>query len=74
MGKNQGASMVSSSDIPQRYRDFVDENLALAGTIANRNPNIPYTNPDGTPAERIAPFSPDQNAAVSYTHLRAHET
>ena len=63
MGKNQGASMVSSSDIPQRYRDFVDENLALAGTIANRNPNIPYTNPDGTPAERIAPFSPDQNAA-----------
>ena len=62
MGKNQGASMVSSSDIPQRYRDFVDENLAIAGTLANA-PRTPYVNPDGTPAERIAPFSPDQNAA-----------
>ncbi len=63
MGKNSGAAQVSSSDIPQRYRDFVDENLAIAGTISNRDPNIPYVNPDGSPAERIAPFSPDQNAA-----------
>ena len=63
MGKSSGDGMaVSSTEIPQRYRDFVDENLALAGTIANRG-RIDYTNPDGSPAERIAPFSPDQNAA-----------
>jgi hypothetical protein len=62
MGKNQGSSMVSSSDIPERYKNFVDQNLALAGTLANR-PRQDYINPDGTPAERIAPFSPDQNAA-----------
>ena len=63
MGKSSGDGMaVSTTDIPQRYRDFVDQNLSLAGTIANRG-RVEYTNPDGSPAERIAPFSPDQNAA-----------
>lgn len=46
----------TSSDIPKRYRDFVDENLAIAGTIANR-PYIPYA------GQRIADFSPDTLSA-----------
>tara|TARA_R100000951_G_scaffold11246_1_gene9381 strand:+ start:6930 stop:7835 length:906 start_codon:yes stop_codon:yes gene_type:complete len=65
MGKSSGGTQTTTSDIPERYKDFVDSNLALAGTIANQNPNVPYVNPDGSPAERIAPFSPDQNAAFS---------
>jgi hypothetical protein len=59
MGKGGGSKMVeTSSDIPDRYRDFVDENLALAGTIAN-SPYIPYQ------GQRIAGFTPDQQAAFS---------
>ena len=57
MGKSGGGSTVeTSSDIPERYRDFVDGNLALAGTVANR-PYISYQGP------RIAGFTPDQQAA-----------
>ena len=57
MSKGGGTKTVeTSSDIPTRYRDFVDGNLALAGTIANR-PYIPYA------GERIAGFSPDQDRA-----------
>jgi hypothetical protein len=57
MGKGGGSKMVeTSSDIPDRYRDYVDENLAIAGTIANRG-YIPYQGP------RIAGFTPDQMAS-----------
>lgn len=52
-----GTKMVeTSSDISPRYRDFVDGNLALAGTIANM-PNIPYQ------GARIAEFAADENQA-----------
>ena len=56
MGKGGGGTVESSSDIPERYRDFVDGNLAIAGTIANRG-YIPYQ------GQRIAGFTPDQQAA-----------
>lgn len=56
-GKDGGGETVeTSSDIPERYRDFVDGNLAIAGTLSNR-PYIPY---QGT---RVAGFTPDQMAA-----------
>lgn len=61
-GKGGGTDTVeTSSDIPDRYRDFVDENLALAGTIANR-PYISYQGP------RVAGFSGDQLSA--FDHVR----
>jgi len=56
MGKGGGGTVETSSDIPERYRDFVDQNLAIAGTIANRG-YIPYE------GQRIAGFTPDQQAA-----------
>lgn len=60
IGKDGGGSTVeTSSDIPERYRNFVDENIALAGTVANR-PYIPYQGP------RIAGFSPDQQNAFNF--------
>ena len=48
----------SWSDIPERYRDFVDENLSLAGTLGNRA----YTPYQG---QRVAGFTGDQNAAFN---------
>jgi hypothetical protein len=48
----------SWSDIPERYRDFVDENLSLAGTLGNRA----YTPYQG---QRVAGFTDDQNAAFN---------
>ena len=57
MSKGGGTKMATStSDISPRYRDFVNDSLGLAGTIANM-PYVPYE------GERIAPFSPDQNRA-----------
>ena len=51
-----GGTTETSSDIPERYRDFVDGNLALAEQIANR-PYHQYT------GQRVAGFTPDQQAA-----------
>jgi hypothetical protein len=56
MGKSGGGTVETSSDIPERYRDFVDGNLALAEQIANR-PYHQYT------GQRVAGFTPDQQAA-----------
>ena len=57
MGKKGGGGTVeTSSDIPDRYKSFVDSNLALAEQIANR----PYQQYTG---QRIAGFTPDQQAA-----------
>ena len=46
----------SWSDIPERYRQFVDENLSLAGTMANRA----YTPYQG---DRVAGFTGDVGTA-----------
>ncbi len=60
-GKGGGSKTVeTSSDIPERYRDFVDQNLAMAGTIANRA-YIPYG------GQRIAGFSPDTLSSFGLT-------
>lgn len=48
-----------TSDIPAQYKDFANENLSIAGTIANM-PNVQYQGP------RIASFSPMQNQAMSF--------
>lgn len=56
MGKGGGGTVETSSDIPERFRGFVDQNLALAEQIANR----PYQQFTG---QRIAGFTPDQQAA-----------
>jgi len=56
LGKGGGGTVETSSDIPERYRDFVDGNLALAEQIANR-PYHQYT------GQRVAGFTPDQQAA-----------
>lgn len=56
MGKGGGGTTETSSDIPERYRDFVDGNLALAEQIANR-PYHQYT------GQRVADFTGDQQAA-----------
>tara|TARA_B100001094_G_C18151783_1_gene784056 strand:+ start:211 stop:1248 length:1038 start_codon:yes stop_codon:yes gene_type:complete len=54
MGKGGGTKMATStSDIPSRFRPFVDENLALAGTLAN-TPYQPFQGPT------LAGFQPDQ--------------
>ncbi len=59
MSKGGSAKTVeTTSDIPKRYREFVDENLALAGTIANR-PYIPYA------GERVADLNADQHDAFA---------
>lgn len=58
-GGGGGDTVQTSSDIPQRYRDYVDQNLSLAETIANR----PYTAFQG---QRVAGFAPDQQAAFNY--------
>ena len=59
MSKGGGTKMATStSDISPRYQDYVNQSLSLAGQIANM-PYIPYE------GERIAPFSPDQNAAFN---------
>lgn len=51
-----GGTTETSSDIPERYRDFVDGNLALAEQISNR-PYHQYT------GQRVAGFTPDQQTA-----------
>lgn len=56
MGKGGAGTVETSSDIPARYRDYVEQNLALAEGIANR-PFHQYT------GERVAGFTPDQQAA-----------
>lgn len=56
MDKGGGGTVETSSDIPERFRGFVDQNLALAEQIANR----PYQQYTG---QRIAGFTPDQQAA-----------
>lgn len=54
MGKGGGTKMATStSDIPSRFRPFVDENLALSGALANR----PYQRFQGP---TLAGFQPDQ--------------
>ena len=54
MGKGGGTKMATStSDIPSRFRPFVDENLALAGTLAN----TPYQRFQGP---TLAGFQRDQ--------------
>lgn len=57
MSKGGGTKMVTSTtSIPEDYKNFAKENLQIAELIGNR-PYLPYQ------GERIAPFSPDQNAA-----------
>jgi hypothetical protein len=58
MSKGGGGTQESSSDIPERYRDFVDGNLALAGTMAN-SPYVAYQ------GDQTAGFTDDQQAAFS---------
>ena len=42
MSKGGGTKMATStSDISPRYKDFVNDSLGLAGTIANM-PYVPY--------------------------------
>lgn len=61
MAKGGGSNVTqveSYSDIPERYRDFVDENLSLAGTLGNRS----YTPYQG---QRVAGFTGDQQSAFN---------
>lgn len=58
-GGGGGDTVQTSSDIPERYRNYVDQNLSLAETVANR----PYTAYQG---QRVAGFAPDQQAAFNY--------
>ena len=61
MSKGGGSKTVTStSDISSRFQPFVNENLALAGTIANM-PFQPFR--DGDPSAALANFSNDQLAA-----------
>jgi len=54
MGKGGGTKMATStSDIPSRFRPFVDQNLVLSGNLANR----PYQRFEGP---TLAGFQPDQ--------------
>lgn len=59
MNKGGSKTVETSSDIPERYRQFVDENLAIAQTAANR-PYIPFQ------GQRVAEFSPDQQGAFNF--------
>jgi len=55
MPSGGGGSQTVTSDIPETYKQFANENLTLAGTLANQ----PYVQYGG---QRIAGFSDDQNA------------
>jgi len=57
-GGSNVAQVESYSDIPDRYKQFVDENLSLAGTLGNRA----YTPFQG---QRIAGFTGDQQASFN---------
>lgn len=57
-GGSNVAQVESYSDIPDRYKQFVDENLSLAGTLGNRA----YTPFRG---QRVAGFTGDQQAAFN---------
>ena len=57
-GGSNVAQVESYSDIPERYRQFVDENLSLAGTLGNRA----YTPYQG---QRVAGFTDDQQSSFN---------
>lgn len=60
MSKGGTKTVESSSDISKRYQPFVNQNLSLAGTIAN----MPFHQfAEGDPSAAIANFSNDQLAA-----------
>ena len=65
MGKSSGPkTATSTSDVNERFRPIIDENLALASTISNM-PFLQFQG--GDPRAAIANFSNDQLSARQIT-------
>jgi len=67
MPSSGGGSQVSSSEVPKQYKDFGNQNLAIAGTMAN-SPYVGYGGP------QVAGWSGDQKDAFEMTRQTAQAT